>query len=288
MTFLLPSPSSDFKVPSKKDTAGFLHLIIHLMIFFDGSPYKFQFHVACSKQIDGDPYCQALDLNIPGLQRANILSRLFGSWKLILRQIKTTDCFAVQFVGGKKMKEMAGSENGLEPANNIYTFWTNLRVSNNVLQFRNPEGYFLHSTSQAGILSIQDPDLQMMEIPDHRKAFLPPQLAGSAFLQWTPWLAQPGQLSQGDTIRACASAVGSGKSNGKRVNVFLEKHLQKLARPARRMTHFFSRKRGLSGFPSGQDGSILPARGFPRWLRKRKKVLFLTSLNKSFIIDQAC
>ena len=79
LTFLLPSPSSDFKVPSKKDTAGFLHLVIHLIIFFDGSPYKFQFHVACSKQIDGDPYCQALDLNIPGLQRANILSRLFGS-----------------------------------------------------------------------------------------------------------------------------------------------------------------------------------------------------------------
>ena len=78
---------------------------------------------------------------------------------------------------------MAGSENGLEPGNNIYAFCTNLRVSNNVLQFRNPEGYYLHSTSQAGILSIQDLELQIMEITDHRKAFLPPQLAGSTFLQ---------------------------------------------------------------------------------------------------------
>ena len=47
---------------------------------------KFEFQVACSKHIDGDPNCQALDLNIPGFQRANILSRL---------------CFAVQFIGGK-------------------------------------------------------------------------------------------------------------------------------------------------------------------------------------------
>ena len=38
-----------------------------------------------------------------------------------------------------------------------------------------------------------------------------------------------------------------------------------------------SLKRGLSGFTSGHDKSILPARGFPRWLRKRKGVLFLIS-----------
>ena len=44
----------------------------------------------------------------------------------------------------------------------------------------------------------------------------------------------------------------------------------------------------LSGFTSGHDGSIVPAWGFPRWLLKRKKVLFLTSLNKSFVIDQPC
>ena len=31
-----------------------------------------------------------------------------------------------------------------------------------------------------------------------------------------------------------------------------------------------SHKRGLSGFTSGHDESILPARGFPRWLRERK------------------
>ena len=39
LTFLLPS--SDFKVPTKKDTAGFLHLVIHLMIFFDGASFSF-------------------------------------------------------------------------------------------------------------------------------------------------------------------------------------------------------------------------------------------------------
>ena len=39
LTFLLPS--SDFKVPAKKDTAGFLHLVIHLMIFFDGASFSF-------------------------------------------------------------------------------------------------------------------------------------------------------------------------------------------------------------------------------------------------------
>ena len=85
---------------------------------------KFEFYVACSKHIDGDPNCQALDLNIPGLQRTNILSRL---------------CFAVQFIGGKKLQEMPRSENGLEPSNNIYAFWTNLRVSSIILQFRNPD-----------------------------------------------------------------------------------------------------------------------------------------------------
>ena len=53
--------------------------------------------------------------------------------------MKTTDCFAVQFMGGKKLKQIAGSENGLEPGNSIYAFWTNLRVSNNVLQFCNPD-----------------------------------------------------------------------------------------------------------------------------------------------------
>ena len=31
-----------------------------------------------------------------------------------------------------------------------------------------------------------------------------------------------------------------------------------------------SYKRSLSGFPSGHDKSILPARGFPRWFRERK------------------
>ena len=39
LTFLLPSP--DFQVPTKKDTAGFLHLVIHLMIFFDGASFSF-------------------------------------------------------------------------------------------------------------------------------------------------------------------------------------------------------------------------------------------------------
>ena len=39
LTFLLPS--SDLKVPTKKDTAGFLHLVIHLMIFFDGASFSF-------------------------------------------------------------------------------------------------------------------------------------------------------------------------------------------------------------------------------------------------------
>ena len=39
LTFLLPS--SDFKVPTKKDTAGFLYLVIHLMIFFDGASFSF-------------------------------------------------------------------------------------------------------------------------------------------------------------------------------------------------------------------------------------------------------
>ena len=38
-----------------------------------------------------------------------------------------------------------------------------------------------------------------------------------------------------------------------------------------------SHKRGLNGFTSGHDESILPARGFPRWLRERKRVLFLIS-----------
>ena len=52
LTFLLPSPLS------KKDTAGFLHLVIHLMIFLTGHLINtLQFHIACSKQIDGDPYC---------------------------------------------------------------------------------------------------------------------------------------------------------------------------------------------------------------------------------------
>ena len=38
-----------------------------------------------------------------------------------------------------------------------------------------------------------------------------------------------------------------------------------------------SHKQGLSGFTSGHDKSILPARGFPRWFRERKGVLFLIS-----------
>ena len=156
----------------------------------------------------------------------------------IMRKMKTTDCFAVQFMGGKKLKQIAGSENGLEPGNSIYAFWTNLRVSNNVLQFCNPDTISCNSVIPTVIFCIPPPKPAYVQsqIPSFtdRKAFLPPSLAGSTFLQWTPWLAQPRQLSQGEKIRACASAVGLGK----RVNVFLEKHSQKLARPARRMTHF--------------------------------------------------
>ena len=55
----------------------------------------------------------------------------------------------------------------------------------------------------------------MREIPDAEKPVGHPHLAGSTFLQ----LAQPGQLSQGGTIRTCARAVGPGK----RVNVSLIK-----------------------------------------------------------------
>ena len=103
----------------------------------------------------------------------------------------------------------------------------------------------------------------MREIPDAEKPVGHPHLAGSTFLQ----LAQPGQLSQGGTIRTCARAVGPGK----RVNVSLIKPPPKSwHRLEGDGPNLSSYKRSLSGFPSGHDKSILPARGFPRWLLKRK------------------
>ena len=95
------------------------------MNFFSSMGHlKFEFQVACSKHIDGDPNCQALDLNIPGFQRANIFKPAL---------------FCSPVYRWKKLKEMPRSENGLEPSNKIYAFWTKLRVSSSILQFRNPD-----------------------------------------------------------------------------------------------------------------------------------------------------
>ena len=57
-------------------------------------------------------------------------------------------------------------------------------------------------------------------------------LAKPSLLQVNTWLAQPChyQLSQGERIRACTSAVFS---SGKRVNCFSNKHLLKLTRAGR-------------------------------------------------------
>ena len=184
---------------------------------------------------------------------------------------------------------MPRNENGLEPGNNIYAFWTNLTAvsipqsRHNFLQSRNPEGYFWYSTSSAYFqfriyFQIPNPSFEKSGNPGSRKTYWPTQQAGSTFLR-TNTLACPArstQYSQDETIRACARAAGQGKrQKGQRFN-----HIN-----ARKTWHGLegdgsnssSHKRGLSGFTSGHDESILPAWGFPRWLRQRKGVLFLIS-----------
>ena len=156
----------------------------------------------------------------------------------IMRKMKTTDCFAVQFMGGKKIEGDSGKWKWIRARQQYLCVLDKFEGFQYVLQFCNPDTISCNSVIPTVIFCIPPPKPAYFQsqIPSFtdRKAFLPPDLAGSTFLQWTPWLAQPGQLSQGEKIRACASAVGLGK----RVNVFLEKHSQKLARPARRMTHF--------------------------------------------------
>ena len=122
------------------------------------------------------------------------------------------------------------------------------------------------------------PSVEKSGNPGSRKTFWPPQLAGSTFLPINT-LACPTrstQYSQGQTIRACARAVGPGKrQKGQRFNhINARKSWYGLEGDGPNSS---SQKQGLSGLTSGHDERILPSRGFPRWLRKRKGVHFLIS-----------
>ena len=115
LTFL---PSSS----SKKDTAGFVHLVIHLMIFLKGHLISFSF----MSPVPNRSWRSVLS----GIRLKHSRSPAREYLKPALRVLKTDFetnknnrlfCSPVYRLE-KKLKEMAGSENGLEPGNNIDAF----------------------------------------------------------------------------------------------------------------------------------------------------------------------
>lgn len=147
------------------------------------------------------------------------------------------------------------------------------------MQFCNLDGYFLHSTSQAGILSIPDPEL-------HRSKSL--FAARSSWVNFSPMntLACPARSTQSRWENQSMCECCWPGQKGQR---FPRKTLAEIGTACTEDDPLLFHINGAwVVLPAVTMGVSCPLGVSCVVCARERKFFFLTSLNKSFVIDQPC